>query len=117
MATTVTGNMRTTGGGLIGIPILGNAIPRRRVTGFNNTRIFVGPTSANANMMTNNTVHTMYRDINVASYLTGSGNSSGPRGLIGTGVLTLTRVHSTGAVTRGHNIGLRGMFEKWKNFV
>lgn len=117
IATTVTGNARTTGGGLIGIPMLGNAIPRRIRATFNNTGILVGPTTTNANLGTNNTVHTILRDMNVGSIVTGSGNSSGTRGLMGTAVTTLTRVHSTCAMTNRHNVDVSGMFGNWLKFV
>ncbi len=95
----------------------GNAVPRRRRTRFNNSHICVRPTSRNAKMGTNNTVHTILRYTNIRSVLTGSGNSSGPRGLIGTAFATLSRLHSTCAMTRGHNIGLSGIFGKWVSLL
>lgn len=110
---TVTGNIRSTGGGLIGVPIVGNAVPRGRRLHFNNSLIVVHPTTPNANVVTNNTVHTILRSINIGGILTGDGNSSGPRGLIGTAVNTLYRLHSTRDVTHLHNVSVSGIFGNW----
>lgn len=101
--TTVRGTLRTTGHGVVAIRLGSTALCRPVGTHRNTDGICVRPTSRNANMVTNNTVHTILRITNIGSILAGYCNSAGATGIIHTAFGNLHSVSAPRGVTTGHN--------------
>lgn len=110
---TVHGTVRSTGGGLIRMPVIKAAVPRRMVNRFNTKRVLLGPTSRNAKMVTKNPIHTILRLTNINSVLSGSLNAGAPVGVIHTALGNLARLGHTRSMTGLHNGSMRRLL-KWK---
>lgn len=113
MPRTVHGNVSSTGGGVMGMTVGGNAVPRDMANMFNTNHMFLGPTTRNANIVTNNPIHTMLRLMNIHGVLAGSLNSSGPGGVIHTAVRNLGSLGHTDRITRLHNGAIRRVCGTW----
>lgn len=100
---TVHGNIRSTGGGVVGITLGGNAVPRRSLKVCKTNGIVVEPTTRNANVGTNNPIHTILTLTNIHGILAGSLNSSGPVGVMGTALSKVTGLRGIRAMTTLHN--------------
>lgn len=112
---TVHGNVRSTGGGIVGMTLEKAAVPRRVANGFNTNRILLVPTPGNANIVTNNPIHTIIRAMNVNSVHAGTVESGGPCGIIHTAVGNLSRLHATRRITTVHNGSIGGVLN-WKKY-
>lgn len=107
---TIGGNITSNGGRLISIPLAHScSVPRPSDNINNNTGIFVHPTTPNANMVTNNTIHAILRVTNMHGILTGRLNSGGPLGGTQTTTGTLTSLHAFSRITRRHSVPIRGL--------
>lgn len=111
--TTVRGTVRGTHHGVVGITLGGNALRRPIGNIRANSHMFVRPTSRNANVVTNNTVHTILRITKIRGILTGTCNSAGPVGIIHTAVSNLRGVGSPRVITTGHNGSIRRVLKGW----
>lgn len=114
MPSTVGGTMRSTGGGLVRMPEINAAVPRRIGKRFNTNGVLVVPTGRNAKIVTNKPTETMLRLTKLASIETGSLKSGGPEGVMGTAVRKLGSLGAIRRVTGLEKGGIRRLL-KWKN--